>query len=1101
MNTHAALHPTEQTLSSFALGKLDDASSEAVNKHLEECPDCRKRAGEMSADSFLERVRDAQARPDSPVPLISSTAGLSMVAGGSASSAPPPTSSLPPGLADHPDYEIIRELGRGGMGVVYLAQNKLMGRTEVLKVVGGHLINRPGVLERFQREIRSAANLHHPNIVTAYAALRTGESLVFAMEYVEGYDLAQLVRGKGPLQVAHACNFAHQAALGLQYAHEKGMVHRDIKPSNLMVAREGKKPVVKVLDFGLAKVTSEGQTDSGLTRQGQMLGTPDFSAPEQIRDAQSADIRADVYSLGCTFYYLLTGGPPFQGDSLWDLYQAHFSMDATPLNLVRPEVPVEVAAIVAKMMAKEPGRRFQEPKEVAQALKPFFKAGNVAVQGQVLDVSRAGQTGPGRPVPGLVSTPTQPATVAEGPVIRPNTEAEPAAPAAPWQSLIDLRETERSRGATPAVAPIRRRPWFWPSVAVGALILGLLIAWGVVIRFKTTDGMIELVNLPQDAEVLVDGKVVAVTWPGGGKPATITVPAGKRKVEVKKDGFEVSGDEVTILAGVKEPFTVRLIPLADSRPKPDPAADRTARSDDAKTPSAPIDRGGATPPPTSPPVLDANSRPGDARSIAGTPPVPPAGGAVERPAPPPEPGRQAPPAAEAIGRTITDRMLVIKTRNKIILGNASGNFQLQVDRNIKATLRDDKVYINEVFGRKGVLCTAPLSPSSPGTIDFSRITHDGTGSLILRIHSYPRSPGGRIVVKSDGVTKNDAPVEFGDAWKKIVVPFRRNEIVVEHHALGWMMEFMFIDYEVVPDPRPETPPGIPTRARTRARSGSRKVPGIVDSPQPAAPAGAEAAPATDPPKATVNPIGMKLVLIPAGEFQMGSPEDDEDAEAGEKPRHRVQITRPFYLGVTEVTQGQYRALRGNNPSHFRESAELPVEGVSWFDAVRFCNRLSQREGRKPYYGFEGDAVTIAGGDGYRLPTETEWEYACRAGSATRFSFGDDESALRRYAWYVDNSNGRTHLVGRKQPNAFGLYDMHGNVYEWCWDPYDANRYKHKQSPAVDPQGPGVVAHRVIRGGSLEGGPQGARSALRHGKTPKSSDSNVGFRLARDPSVR
>ena len=204
---------------------------------------------------------------------------------------------------------------------------------------------------------------------------------MLAMEYVEGLDLAKMVKTKGPLPVAHACYFIHQAALGLQHAHERGMVHRDIKPANLILARDGKKAIVKVLDFGLAKVTSEGQTDSGLTREGQMLGTPDYIAPEQIRDAQSADIRADIYSLGCTFYYLLTGGPPFRGDHLWDVYQAHFSMEASPLNLVRPEVPVELAALVAKMMAKEPGRRFQTPGEVAKSAGAFFQKGERGDQG------------------------------------------------------------------------------------------------------------------------------------------------------------------------------------------------------------------------------------------------------------------------------------------------------------------------------------------------------------------------------------------------------------------------------------------------------------------------------------------------------------------------------------------------------------------------------------------------------------------------------------------------------------------------------------------------------------------------------------------------
>jgi serine/threonine protein kinase len=224
-------HPTRQVLSSFGLGKLDGRLAEAVQQHVESCRNCQKQIAELSADSFLGRVRDAQDNDRTTGGAVPKSLA------GRIAPEPPRAHTLPSSLADHEDYEVIGELGRGGMGVVYLVENKLMGRKEVLKVVGTHLINRPGVEERFLREIRSAAMLHHTNIVTAYTALRFGESLALAMEYVNGYDLSQLVNAKGPLSVPQASNFIYQAAQGLQHALEHGMVHRDIKPSNLMLTR------------------------------------------------------------------------------------------------------------------------------------------------------------------------------------------------------------------------------------------------------------------------------------------------------------------------------------------------------------------------------------------------------------------------------------------------------------------------------------------------------------------------------------------------------------------------------------------------------------------------------------------------------------------------------------------------------------------------------------------------------------------------------------------------------------------------------------------------------------------------------------------------
>ncbi len=248
-----------------------------------------------------------------------------------------------------------------------------------------------------------------------------------------------------------------------------------------------------------------------------------------------------------------------------------------------------------------------------------------------------------------------------------------------------------------------------------------------------------------------------------------------------------------------------------------------------------------------------------------------------------------------------------------------------------------------------------------------------------------------------------------------------------------------------------------------------------------------------------NSVGTKLKLLPAGWYLMGATPDDTAADKDEKPQHKVTITRPFYLGVCEVTQYEYRQVMNDNPSKFKDSELLPVENVSWLDAVKFCNKLSERERRKPYYKIEDNTVTIFGGNGYRLPTEAEWEYACRApqsdGSATKHPFGDNDADLSRYAWFSENSAEKTHQVGQKKPNRWGLYDMQGNVWEWCQDFYSADYYSF--SPESDPPGPVSASVRVFRGGSWDYGPGDCRPAFRFGDGPDNRDSYLRFRLAAD----
>ncbi len=242
---------------------------------------------------------------------------------------------------------------------------------------------------------------------------------------------------------------------------------------------------------------------------------------------------------------------------------------------------------------------------------------------------------------------------------------------------------------------------------------------------------------------------------------------------------------------------------------------------------------------------------------------------------------------------------------------------------------------------------------------------------------------------------------------------------------------------------------------------------------------------------------IKLKLIPAGTFQMGSP--DGVGSEDEHPQHEVRITRPFYLGVTEVSQAQYEAVMGNKPSYFsaagggkdkiagQSTGEHPVETVSWLDAVKFCNKLSELEGRKPFYEIAEGTVRVPDwkAPGYRLPTEAEWEYAC----------GADPANLDEHAWFDKNSGDLTHPVGKKLTNQFGLHDMLGNVWEWCWDAYDKDYYK--QSRRDDPTGPDTAeaTSRVFRGGSYTRDPRYCRSAARYRDSSIGGTSDRGFRLA------
>ncbi len=335
MSDDAGAHPDPTALAAFDAGTLPPAARADVERHVATCADCCRTIDQLPEDDFISRVRALAGAPD-----------------------------VPPELADHPRYRVLGCVGAGGMGVVYRARHRLMDRTVALKVIHRRLSDRPAFVEHFRDEVRGVARLSHPNVVAAHDADGAGDLHFLVMEYVEGETLDRRVARDGPLPVGLACDCVRQAALGLQHAHEHGLIHRDVKPGNLILTPSG---VVKVLDFGLAQLAAESPADTP-PGSAPLVGTPDYLAPEQARNPAAADARADVYGLGCTLYSLLTGRPPFPGGTVLQKLLAHQDRPPPPVADLRPDVPAALAVLVERMLAKDPSDRPPTVAAVAEEL-------------------------------------------------------------------------------------------------------------------------------------------------------------------------------------------------------------------------------------------------------------------------------------------------------------------------------------------------------------------------------------------------------------------------------------------------------------------------------------------------------------------------------------------------------------------------------------------------------------------------------------------------------------------------------------------------------------------------------------------------------------
>lgn len=781
------------------------------------------------------------------------------------------------------NYVVLDKLGQGGMGLVLKAEHRRMQRLVALKILSPDVTRNAEMIARFEREVKAAAKLRHPNIVAADDADEAKGVHFLVMEYVEGSDLSVTVRKTGTLPVAKAVTCILQAARGLEYAHQRGVVHRDIKPSNLLLATDG---TVKVLDLGLARLESAGTDQDQLTGTGQIMGTIDYMSPEQALDTKNADARADIYSLGITLWYLLTGRVVFTGETMLAKLLAHRETAIPSLTAACPAAQPQLNHIFARMVAKSPDDRYQTMTEVIADLEA------------------------------LNTTETVPRTTSE--------------PGEDTRLKAFLNSLDPPAARTPG-----------PSVAVA------------------------------------------------------------RRTKMSRTAAEL---QPTVIVNSNE---------ADTDPQTQTSLDRRPRGGTRRAKDVAGKRGIATP-------------------------------------------RTQPKVRMIVN--LLQHMGIVYGMGALFVISAAIIFFVQTNAGVI------RVEIND--------------PEIEVAIQGTDIT-------------FKQADQGKDIKLSPG--EKTLLVERGDfRFETRQLILKRGETVTVHvELLAGQVQVRQGDNVLG---RKDLPRSEPTSAPTAEVAKNVPIPTELVPPLAIAPF--EAVQARKHQEAWAKyqgvavereielPGGQKLmmVLIPPGEFLMGSPADEAERRDEEGPQHKVRITKAFYMGVTEVTQGEWFSVMKTQPwegeALVKEGANYPATYVSWDDAVEYCEKLSVLEGKE-----------------YRLPTEAEWEYACRGGNSTSYTFGVDSAQLRNYGWFKENADDigeqYAHEVGGKQSNPFGLYDMHGNVWEWCSDwlgPYSA-------SAAVDPQGPSTGSGRVLRGGSWRSAAGSCRAANRGTGGPTSRHTDRGFRLA------
>ncbi len=986
-------------------------------------------------------------------------------------------------------YRVERPLGRGGMGAVYLAHDSQLDRPVALKVPHFTAGDGPEVIERFYREAKAAAGFDHPNLCPVYDVGQVNGTYYLTMPYIEGRPLSALI-SDGPLDPRRAAELVQKLAMALAEAHNRGVIHRDLKPSNVMVhPRRG----VVVMDFGLARRAFT--EDMRLTKTGSILGTPAYMSPEQVNgDVHAMGPGCDIYSLGVILYELLTGRLPFEGSMAAVLGQIMVK-DPAPPTALRPGLDRRLEAICLKAMNKKPADRFGSMEAMAASLgavlrspsptvverpaPPKPKIPGSSVEVDVIDAEVIEEA----PPPPRPRTPTPKPKPAARPEPHPLDSGPAPAPYRPRPSAT------RPQPQPQPDQPPPRRPPIGLIAALAGGAAALLVLLGVVIYIATDNGTVKItVADAAKTAIHVDGQEITVVAP----ETTVKLRTGDHRLMVTYGNTVVEAPKTfTIKRGDETVLTIEY-PVA-----------------------GPVGGAGA-----------GGVAVGGVNSI-GLTMVPIAAGEFTMGSP--DSDSDAGPDERPAHR--------VRIGNGFALGRTEvtqAQFRQVMGTNPSTTIGDDLPvhnvtwveaveFCNKLSGAEGLppyydLTASPVAVRGgagyrlPTEAEWEYACRAGTTAR----YSFGDDVGVLGIYAWFDGNSNGQPHPVG---QKQANPWGLHDM----HGNVWEWCWDWYDGSTYSNTGDLDPTGPYQTSGSRViRGGSHSYSGAfhrsayrnLDLPEqrfaidgfrvarsadgrgpvPAAGGvGSIPAPPAVAPAAPGGAAGIRLANVPAGTFWMGSTDDDTMADRDEKPRRRVTITRPFAIGVYEITRAEYRRVIGRDPSQLPGSDTHPVDSVSWVDALAFCNALSAAEGLPPYYTINGDSSTINGGGGYRLPTEAEWEYACRAGTDTRYGYGDDASQLGNYGWYSDNSGGATHPVGLKLPNPWGLYDVHGNANEWVWD-----RHGDPTGPAdlVDPLGPPDGSMHVVRGGYYDNSFAALRSAYRYLEEPAKILPRYGLRLVR-----